>query len=69
MPQGARPQAMGPCGGRARRSSGRGQYDFGFCGGFQSHSFSGPHFSPRGDCFSQMGLGMFGVFLTLIQGK
>ena len=34
MPQGARSQAMRPRDGRARRSSGRGQYDFGFHGGF-----------------------------------
>jgi len=68
MPQGARPQPTRPRGGRARRSSGCGQYDFGFCGSFPSHSFSGPRFPPRGNRFPQMGLGMFGVFPNTFPG-
>jgi len=69
MSQGARPQATRPCGGRAKRSSDRGQYNFGFRGGFQPHSFSGPCFPPRGDRFPQMGLGMFGVFSNIFPGQ
>ena len=69
MPQGARPQARRPCGGCARRSLGRGQYDFGFHDGFQSHSFSGPRFPPRGDRFPQMKLGMFGAFPNTFLGQ
>ena len=63
MPQGARPQVVRPHGGRAQRGSGHVQYDFEPCGSaFQSHSFSGPCFPPRGGCFPQMGHGMFDVF-------
>ena len=69
MPQGARPQAMGPRGGRSRRSSGHGQYDFGFRGDFQSHSVSRPRFPPRGDRFPQMRLGMFGAFPHTFPGQ
>ena len=69
MPQGARSQAMRPRDGRARRSSGRGQYDFGFHGGFQSHSSSGPCFPPHGDRFPQMRLGMFSAFSNTFPGQ
>jgi len=66
MPQGARPQVARPLNGYARRGSGHDQYDFGpHSSGFQSYSSSGPRFPPHGDCFPQMGHGMFNVFLTL----
>ena len=70
MPQGARPQVARPRGGRARRDLGHDQYDFGSRGSvFQSYSSSGPRFPLCDDRFSQMGHGMFGVFLTFFHGK
>ena len=48
---------------RARRGPSHDLYDSGpRDGGFQSHTPSGPRFPPRGDRFSPMGHGMYGVF-------
>ena len=45
MPQGARPQVVTPCGGHARRGSGRGQYDF------EPHGSDISFYPPSGPCF------------------
>ena len=70
MPQGARPQVARPRGGRARRGPSHDLYDSGpRDGGFQSHTPSGPRFPPRGDRFSPMGHGMYGVFPNTFPGQ
>jgi hypothetical protein len=70
MPQGARPQVVRPCGGCARRGSGRDQYDFIPRGsGFQSYSSSGPRIPPCGARFPQKGRVMFGIFPNTFLGQ
>ena len=72
MPQDARPQVVKPHGGRARRDSDHGQYDFGPRGGsfsFQSHSSSGPRFPPRGARFLKWDMACLVFFLILFLGK
>jgi len=72
MPQDAWPQVVKPHGGRARRDSDHGQYDFGPRGGgfsFQSHSSSGPRFPPRGARFLKWDMACLVFFLILFLGK
>ena len=62
LPLAARPQAVIPRGGHARRDAGRVSYGQGPCDrGFGSYFPSGPQFPSYGDLFPS-GSGMFGVF-------
>jgi hypothetical protein len=69
LPLAARPQAVRPRGGRARRDAGRVSYGQGPCDrGFGSYFPSGPQFPSCGDRFP-LGPGMFGVFPNTFQGQ
>ena len=70
MPQGARPQVVRPCGGRARRGPSHDLYDSGpRDGGFQSHTPSGPRFPHVVIASLQWDMAYMVFFLTLFQGK
>jgi hypothetical protein len=69
LPLAARPQAVRPHGGHARRDVGRVSYGQGPCDrGFGSYFPSGPQFPSCGDCFP-LGPGMFSVFPNTFQGQ
>jgi hypothetical protein len=69
LPLVARPQAVRPHGGRARRYAGRVPYGQGPCDkGFGSYFPSGPQFPSCGDRFPSKP-GIFGVFSNTFQGQ
>jgi hypothetical protein len=69
LPFAARPQAVRPRGGHARRDAGRVPYGQGPCDrGFGSYFPSEPQFPSCGDRFPSR-QGMFGVFPNTFQGQ